>query len=142
MIDAYNARTHDLGQRHVDAVGKLAARIGVPFASFVSHELPAPEGIVEVAAKQRCDVIFMATHGRSGLSKIVLGSVTQKVLMLSALPVMIYRQSLVEQAVLDVHALTFALGGQGNFQPGGRGPAYRRCGSQTRPCRRQTRRPP
>ena len=91
MIDEYNARAQALGQKHVDAVGKLAVRLGVHFTSSVSHELPVPEGIVEVAAKHRCDVIFMATQGRSGLSRIVLGSVTQKVLMLSALPVVIYR---------------------------------------------------
>jgi nucleotide-binding universal stress UspA family protein len=91
MIDEYNARARELGQKHVDAVGKLATRLGVPFASSVTQERPVPEGIVEVAGKYRCDVIFMATHGRSGLSKIVLGSVTQKVLMLSALPVVIYR---------------------------------------------------
>lgn len=91
MIDEFNARAQDIGRKHVDAVGKLAARLGVHFTSSVSHDLAAPEGIVEVAAKHRCDVIFMATHGRSGLSRIVLGSVTQKVLMLSALPVVIYR---------------------------------------------------
>jgi nucleotide-binding universal stress UspA family protein len=36
-------------------------------------------------------VIFIASHGRSGLSKLVMGSVTQKVLAHSKIPVLVYR---------------------------------------------------
>ena len=38
------------------------------------------EGIIAAAKKQKCDVIFMASHGRRGLSKLLMGSVTQEVL--------------------------------------------------------------
>ena len=43
------------------------------------------------AKKSKCDVIFMASHGRRGLAGLVLGSVTNKVLSHSKIPVLIYR---------------------------------------------------
>lgn len=91
MIDEFNQGNRDAGQRHVEAIGKIAARLGVPFASVVSRDHPPHEGIANVAKKHKCDVIVMGTHGRSGLNKLMLGSVAQKVLMHSALPVLVYR---------------------------------------------------
>ena len=49
------------------------------------------EGIIAVARKRKCDLIFMASHGRRGLSKLIMGSVTQKVLTHSRIPVVVYR---------------------------------------------------
>jgi nucleotide-binding universal stress UspA family protein len=91
MIDEFNRSNRDAGQRHVDAIGRIAARLGVPFTSVVSTDHPPHEGIAKVAKKHRCDVIVMATHGRSGLNKLMMGSVAQKVLMHSKLPVLVYR---------------------------------------------------
>nr|MBL8455294.1 universal stress protein [Zoogloeaceae bacterium] len=45
--------------------------------------------ILEVAAERKCDLIFMASHGRRGLKAMVLGSQTQKVLAHSTLPVLV-----------------------------------------------------
>ncbi|MBZ0306650.1 MAG: universal stress protein [Anaerolineae bacterium] len=47
------------------------------------------ETIVEVAKKLNVDAIVMSTHGRSGLSLLLLGSVTHKVLNTSACPVFV-----------------------------------------------------
>jgi nucleotide-binding universal stress UspA family protein len=91
MIDEFNRNNRDAGQRHVDAIGRIAARLGVPFTPVVSTDHPPHEGIAKVAKKHRCDVIVMGTHGRSGLNKLVMGSVAQKVLTHSALPVLVYR---------------------------------------------------
>ena len=49
------------------------------------------EAIIETAKNHGCDVIFMASHGRRGLSAVLLGSETQKVLTHSSIPVMVYR---------------------------------------------------
>jgi len=38
-----------------------------------------------------CDMIFIGSHGRSGLSRVLLGSVTSKVLALTHTPVLVYR---------------------------------------------------
>ena len=56
----------------------------------VNDRLPA-EGIVETAKARGSDLIVMASHGRRGLSKLVLGSQTNKVVSLSPLPVLICR---------------------------------------------------
>ena len=49
------------------------------------------EGIIEVAEASGCDLILMASHGRSGVSAIVLGSETVKVLTHSKIPVLVHR---------------------------------------------------
>jgi len=91
MIDEFNQSNRDAGQRHVEAISKIAARLGVPFTPVVSTGHLPHEGIAAVAKKHKCDVIVMATHGRSGVNKLIMGSVAQKVLMYSKLPVLVYR---------------------------------------------------
>ena len=85
----HNAR--QAGQKRVDAIGKMAKAAGVPFASVVATAATVYEGIINAAKKRKCDVIFMASHGRRGLSKLIMGSVTQKVLTHSKIPVVVYR---------------------------------------------------
>jgi len=48
-------------------------------------------GIINAAKKSGCDLIFMASHGRGGLSGVLLGSETHKVLTHSKIPVLVYR---------------------------------------------------
>ena len=47
--------------------------------------------IIDAAKKKKCDLIFMASHGRRGLSGLVLGSETHKVLIHSEIPVLVCR---------------------------------------------------
>jgi len=47
--------------------------------------------IVEAANRNRCDLILMATHGRRGISRLLLGSETSKVLAHSKVPVLVCR---------------------------------------------------
>lgn len=49
------------------------------------------EAIIEAAEKAGCDLIFMASHGRRGISGLLLGSETNKVLTHSRIPVLVYR---------------------------------------------------
>jgi nucleotide-binding universal stress UspA family protein len=44
-----------------------------------------------VAEQKGCDLIMMASHGRSGVKAILIGSETQKVLTHSKIPVLVYR---------------------------------------------------
>jgi len=48
-------------------------------------------GIIDAAERHGCDVIFMASHGRRGLTGLILGSETQKVLTHTDIPVIVYR---------------------------------------------------
>ena len=47
--------------------------------------------IIRAARRNRCDLIFMASHGRRGIAGFVLGSETTKVLTHSKTPVLVYR---------------------------------------------------
>ena len=90
-IDGFEEGARKAGQKRVDVIGKMAKAAGVPFASVVTKASTAYEGIIDAARKRKCDVIFMASHGRRGLSKLMMGSVTQKVLTHSRIPVVVYR---------------------------------------------------
>ena len=72
---------------------KDAAKAGVVCDTVqVEHEHPF-EAIIETAKTKGCDLIVMASHGRRGISAIVLGSETVKVLTHSTIPVLVYRQA-------------------------------------------------
>lgn len=62
----------------------------VSSSDTVVSEVPY-EAIIESAERNGCDLIFMASHGRRGLSGFLLGSETQKVLTHSKIPVLVYR---------------------------------------------------
>lgn len=49
------------------------------------------EAIIGAAKKHKCDLIIMASHGRRGLSRLILGSETTKVLTHSKIPVLVVR---------------------------------------------------
>lgn len=91
MIDEVNRRTREAGQKHVDAIGRMAKTAGVPFAALVTKVYPPHEGIIDATKRLKCDAIFISTHGRSGLSRLMMGSVTQKVLTQAKIPVVVYR---------------------------------------------------
>lgn len=53
--------------------------------------MPAAEAILDYAESQHADLIAIATHGRSGISRWVFGSVTQKVIQAAPVPVLVIR---------------------------------------------------
>jgi nucleotide-binding universal stress UspA family protein len=87
----FNARAKKVAQRHLDVVKNAAAAEGVACACyFATSDFPA-DAIVKAAKKYKCDAIFMASHGRTGLPRLLLGSETTKVLTHTKIPVVIYR---------------------------------------------------
>lgn len=78
-------------QRHVARLADAAARAGVRCTPLTGYGASPADEIVETAKRQRCDLIFMASHGRRGLSRLIAGSVTQRVLAYSPLPVVVYK---------------------------------------------------
>jgi nucleotide-binding universal stress UspA family protein len=69
----------------------VAQQAGVACEGFAIEALHPWEGIIEQAKTQGCDLIVMASHGRRGLSAMLLGSETTRVLTHSALPVLVVR---------------------------------------------------
>lgn len=70
----------------------VAEAAGVACGTVASLNPVVHEAILETAAAEGCDLIFMASHGRRGLAGLLLGSETQRVLVHSPLPVLVHRQ--------------------------------------------------
>jgi nucleotide-binding universal stress UspA family protein len=70
---------------------KAAADVQAPCDTVAVFDSHPWEAIVKAAAKRKCDVIVMASHGRRGLAGLLLGSETHKVLTHSKTPVLVCR---------------------------------------------------
>jgi nucleotide-binding universal stress UspA family protein len=89
--DQHQALIEKASKHHLGIIEKAAAQAGVKVESLsVTSDFPA-DAILEAAHKQHCDLIFMASHGRRGMSSLLLGSETQKVLAHAKIPVLVYR---------------------------------------------------
>ena len=78
-------------RQHVSVIATAAKRAGVPHVTLcVADESPA-DAIVRTAEDEGCDLIYMASHGKSGTSALLLGSETAKVLLQSPVPVLVHR---------------------------------------------------
>ncbi len=82
---------HDNAQRVVDEAAAKAAAAGVPAQGCVLEGDPAYE-IVLYAGKIGADAIVIGTHGRSGLRRLLMGSVAEGVLRHSTAPVIVARE--------------------------------------------------
>jgi nucleotide-binding universal stress UspA family protein len=87
----YKARMQRHAEKTLGAVAHAAQAEGVPCEMVhVEHEHPY-RAIIDTAEAKGCDLIVMASHGRHGISAIVLGSETVKVLTHSKIPVLVHR---------------------------------------------------
>jgi nucleotide-binding universal stress UspA family protein len=90
-VEEFERRSREFAKKQVSAIERAARKAGVPFQSVVETARTPYHGIVEVAKKRDCDLIFMSSHGRTGLMRMALGSVAEKVMTLAKVPVMVYR---------------------------------------------------
>ena len=79
------------GQTVVDAVQKSATSKGVKARGITMKSDLVAEAIIAAAKKHKCDLIVMASHGRRGIKRLLLGSETQQVLTHSHVPVLVLR---------------------------------------------------
>ncbi len=87
----YMAQAQARAGRYLAAIDKAAKELGVDCEMLtVAAEHPY-DAIIRTAEAQRCDLIVMSSHGRSGVRAMLLGSETQKVLTHSSLPVLVLR---------------------------------------------------
>lgn len=77
--------------RILAAAEKRAKAANVPASKAWAISGSPHDAIVEIAKRRRCDLIVMGSHGRSGLSRFLLGSEAQAVLSLVKVPVLIVR---------------------------------------------------
>ncbi len=72
-------------------VENLCKEVGVECSALsLTSDIPY-EAIIDAATQSGCDLIFMSSHGRRGLTSLLLGSETHKVLTHSTIPVLVYR---------------------------------------------------
>ena len=78
-------------QATVDTVKSLAQTQGVPAKAITANSDLIAEAIISAAKKHECDLIVMASHGRRGITRMLLGSETTHVLTHSHVPVLVLR---------------------------------------------------
>ena len=91
LEEAHDRQAREQGDKLFASIGKQAEAAGVSFASVMVESNDVWKQIISIAKKKKCDLICMASHGRRGLSGVVLGSETQKVLTHTDIPVLVLR---------------------------------------------------
>jgi len=89
--EQYRAEAERFATKVLDKAAAKVTAAGVQAATYQSLADVPFEGIIAAAAKKKCDLILMASHGRRGVSGFLLGSETQKVLTHSKVPVLVVR---------------------------------------------------
>ena len=87
----YEEAAQKEAKEYIKPILEHAETLGVKVTSVVASNYNVAEGVVNTAKEYACDLIYLATHGRSGLSRILLGSVTSKVVSLADVSVLVYR---------------------------------------------------
>ena len=90
-IKRIEAQWCDAAQAMVDGVKAQGGAQGVTVKAVVAKSDLVAEAVIAAAKKHKCDLIVMASHGRKGIKRLLLGSETQHVLTHSHIPVLVLR---------------------------------------------------
>ncbi len=91
MVEQFEKEARARGERLTGEIAGIAEKAGVSAEVLCLANDHPWEGIIEAANTKNCDLIFMASHGRKGLSAMLLGSETTKVLTHTRTAVLVYR---------------------------------------------------
>ena len=80
-----------LPRQYAQEAKELAASRGIIAEDFVREAESADEVIIELARKANIDLIIMGSHGRTGLKRLLMGSVTEKVISGAPCPVLVVK---------------------------------------------------
>ncbi len=89
-FDAYEKAAAEAAAKTLGSVSKIARELDVTCATIHLKDHPA-EGILQAAKDRGCDLIVMASHGRRGFSRLLLGSQAMRVVTHSTMPVLVCR---------------------------------------------------
>jgi nucleotide-binding universal stress UspA family protein len=89
--DAMMREIEEEERKLLDTALAIAASDGAKAETAFVAGYSACDAIIRVAREQDCDLIVMASHGRRGISSLLLGSGTQRVLAQTTIPVLIVR---------------------------------------------------
>jgi nucleotide-binding universal stress UspA family protein len=88
-MEEYDEHAGANAEKILAAVSAIAKEMGVACETMHVKDQHPADGIVATAKAKGCDLIVMASHGRRGLQKVMLGSQANKVLAYSSIPVLI-----------------------------------------------------
>ncbi|CAB3818526.1 universal stress protein [Achromobacter anxifer] len=87
----YVREATESAKAYLSEAAAQASAAGVPCTTEMRESSDPSQTIIDVAMTQGCDLIAMASRGHGGLTAVLLGSQTQKVMAHSTLPVIVYR---------------------------------------------------
>jgi nucleotide-binding universal stress UspA family protein len=90
-VDKIEKQWGDEAQKALDAIVKLASKRGVVARGVVVKGDIVSDALLSAAKKHKAELIVMASHGRRGIKRLLLGSETQQVLTHSPIPVLILK---------------------------------------------------
>ncbi|WP_311171101.1 universal stress protein [Halobellus ordinarius] len=91
-VDQVEDTLRERAESVVEAVADRAAEAGVDVETAVEPGIP-DDVITEYAGENDCDLVVMGTHGRTGLERYLLGSVTERTVRRSPVPVLTVRDT-------------------------------------------------
>ena len=89
--DEFNKATAEEATHIFATAQKEAAKAEVPSECITRLDSSIFRAFIDAATEHKCDLILMASHGRSGIASLLLGSETTKVLTHCRIPVLVYR---------------------------------------------------
>jgi nucleotide-binding universal stress UspA family protein len=90
-VEDYEKGASENAARILAAVQKEADAAGIPADTVHMEDQYPADGIIATAKEKGCDLIVMASHGRRGLSRLLLGSQANNVVVHSEVPVLVVR---------------------------------------------------
>jgi len=90
-IERVEQQWSDAAQELLDKVKERGEASGVAVETVIAKSDLIAEAVINAAKERDCDLIVMASHGRNGLKRLLLGSETQHVLTHSHIPVLVLR---------------------------------------------------
>ena len=90
-VDEYEKSSNENAAQVLASVSKLARKADIACTTVHAKDQYPADGILEAAKTNNCDLIVMASHGRRGLGRLLLGSQAVKVLSHTTVPVLICR---------------------------------------------------
>jgi nucleotide-binding universal stress UspA family protein len=77
-------------EQNAKTVKEAAQKEGVAVKAFVMSGKPA-EAIIQVAEERRADLVVVGSHGRTGVERLLIGSVAERVIVLASCPVLVVK---------------------------------------------------
>ncbi len=90
-VEQFEKSAESYAKNCLESIRKKADAAGVDCDCVVETDFHIYEAIIRTAGEKGCDLIWMASHGKRGITGLLLGSETSKVLTHSAIPILVYK---------------------------------------------------